>query len=205
MKVGIFISGTGTNMVAVCRNFLDRKLDGVEEISFVLSDKRSAPGLEKAEAMGIKTIVLPKRKEQTREDYEAELLKAIEPYDVGLLVLAGFMKVLGNRFLEGFRGRIINIHPSLLPSFKGVNAQSQAFEYGVKVSGCTVHFVDSTLDGGPIILQQPVFRKNDDTDDTFRARILEQEHILLSKAVSIVCKGDYKICGRYVVLNQEEL
>lgn len=192
-------------MVAVCRNFLDRKLDGVEEISFVLSDKRSAPGLEKAEAMGIKTIVLPKRKEQTREDYEAELLKAIEPYDVGLLVLAGFMKVLGNRFLEGFRGRIINIHPSLLPSFKGVNAQSQAFEYGVKVSGCTVHFVDSTLDGGPIILQQPVFRKNDDTDDTFRARILEQEHILLSKAVSIVCKGDYKICGRYVVLNQEEL
>ena len=205
MKVGIFISGTGTNMVAVCRNFLDRKLDGVEEISFVLSDKRSAPGLEKAEAMGIKTIVLPKRKEQTREDYEAELLKAIEPYDVGLLVLAGFMKVLGNRFLEGFCGRIINIHPSLLPSFKGVNAQSQAFEYGVKVSGCTVHFVDSTLDGGPIILQQPVFRKNDDTDDTFRARILEQEHILLSKAVSIVCKGDYKICGRYVVLNQEEL
>lgn len=192
-------------MVAVCRNFLDRKLDGVEEISFVLSDKRSAPGLEKAEAMGIKTIVLPKRKEQTREDYEAELLKAIEPYDVGLLVLAGFMKVLGNRFLEGFCGRIINIHPSLLPSFKGVNAQSQAFEYGVKVSGCTVHFVDSTLDGGPIILQQPVFRKNDDTDDTFRARILEQEHILLSKAVSIVCKGDYKICGRYVVLNQEEL
>ncbi|MBO4441632.1 phosphoribosylglycinamide formyltransferase [bacterium] len=205
MKVGIFISGTGTNMVAVCRNFLDRKLDGVEEISFVLSDKRSAPGLEKAEAMGIKTIVLLKRKEQTREDYEAELLKAIEPYDVGLLVLAGFMKVLGNRFLEGFCGRIINIHPSLLPSFKGVNAQSQAFEYGVKVSGCTVHFVDSTLDGGPIILQQPVFRKNDDTDDTFRARILEQEHILLSKAVSIVCKGDYKICGRYVVLNQEEL
>lgn len=206
MKIGIFISGTGTNMVAVCRNFLEKRLEGVDEISFVLSDKRNAPGLQKAEALGIKTIVLPKRKEQTREDYEAEMLKTIEPYNVGLLVLAGFMKVLGERFLGGFHGKIINIHPSLLPSFTGVNAQSQAFEYGVKVSGCTVHFVDSTLDGGPIIIQQPVFRKNDDTDETFRARILEQEHILLSKAVSIVCKGEYKIHGRYVVvLNQEEL
>ena len=206
MKTGIFISGTGTNMVAVCRNFIEGKLQGVDEISFVLSDKRSAPGIEKAEALGIKTIVLPKKKDESKEDYETRLLEAVRPYGTELIVLAGFMKVLGHTFLSGYNGKIINIHPSLLPSFKGVDAQGQAFDYGVKVSGCTVHFVDETLDGGPIILQQPVFRQDDDTKETFKARILEQEHILLSKAISIVTTGKYSISGRQVLLsNKEEL
>ena len=206
MKIGIFISGTGTNMAAICRNFAEKKLDGVDEISFVLSDKRSAPGLEKAESFGIKTIVLPKKKDEPKEEYEARLLEAVAPFGTGLVVLAGFMKVLGHTFLSGYKGKIINIHPSLLPSFKGVDAQGQAFDYGVKVSGCTVHFVDETLDGGPIILQQPVLRHDDDTKETLKARILEQEHILLSKAISIVTTGKYSISGRHVLLsNKEEL
>lgn len=199
MKIGIFISGTGTNMAAICRNFAEKKLEGVDEISFVLSDKRSAPGIEKAEAFGIKTIILPKKKDEPKEDYETRLLEAVRPFGTKLIVLAGFMKVLGHTFLSGYEGKIINIHPSLLPSFKGVDAQGQAFDYGVKVSGCTVHFVDETLDGGPIILQQPVFRHDDDTKETFKARILEQEHILLSKAITIVTTGKYSISGRQVL------
>ena len=206
MKIGIFISGTGTNMAAICRNFAEKKLEGVDEISFVLSDKRSAAGIEKAESFGIKTIVLPKKKDEPKEDYETRLLEAVKPFGTGLIVLAGFMKVLGHTFLSGYNGKIINIHPSLLPSFKGVDAQGQAFDYGVKVSGCTVHFVDETLDGGPIILQQPVSRHDDDTKETFKARILEQEHVLLSKAISIVTTGKYSISGRQVLLsNKEEL
>ena len=204
MKIGIFISGTGTNMAAICRNFAEKKLAGVDEISFVLSDKRSAAGIEKAESFGIKTIVLPKKKDEPKEDYESRLLEAVKPFGTGLIVLAGFMKVLGHTFLSGYNGKIINIHPSLLPSFKGVDAQGQAFDYGVKVSGCTVHFVDETLDGGPIILQQPVSRHDDDTKETFKARILEQEHILLSKAISIVTTGKYSICGRQVLLSNKE-
>ena len=193
-------------MAAICRNFAEKKLAGVDEISFVLSDKRSAAGIEKAESFGIKTIVLPKKKDEQKEDYESRLLEAVKPFGTGLIVLAGFMKVLGHTFLSGYNGKIINIHPSLLPSFKGVDAQGQAFDYGVKVSGCTVHFVDETLDGGPIILQQPVSRHDDDTKETFKARILEQEHILLSKAISIVTTGKYSICGRQVLLsNKEEL
>ena len=204
MKTGIFISGTGTNMAAICRNFAENKLAGVDEISFVLSDKRNAPGLEKAESFGIRTIVLPKKKDEPKEDYEARLLEAVAPFGTELIVLAGFMKVLGHTFLSGYKGKIINIHPSLLPAFKGVDAQGQAFDYGVKVSGCTVHFVDETLDGGPIILQQPVFRQDDDTKETFKARILEQEHILLSKAITIVTTGKYSISGRQVLLSNKE-
>ena len=191
-------------MAAICRNFAEKKLAGVDEISFVLSDKRNAPGLEKAESFGIRTIVLPKKKDEPKEDYEARLLEAVAPFGTELIVLAGFMKVLGHTFLSGYKGKIINIHPSLLPAFKGVDAQGQAFDYGVKVSGCTVHFVDETLDGGPIILQQPVFRQDDDTKETFKARILEQEHILLSKAITIVTTGKYSISGRQVLLSNKE-
>ena len=193
-------------MAAICRNFTEGKLQSVDEISFVLSDKRSAPGIEKAKSFGIQTIVLPKRKDEPKEDYETRLFEAVQPFGTELIVLAGFMKVLGHTFLSGYKGKIINIHPSLLPAFKGVDAQGQAFDYGVKVSGCTVHFVDETLDGGPIILQQPVLRHEDDTKETFKARILEQEHILLSKAIMIVTTGKYSISGRQVLLsNKEEL
>jgi phosphoribosylglycinamide formyltransferase 1 len=200
LKIGIFISGSGTNMEKVCRNYLDGNIRGVSEISFVLSDRSDAAGILKAESMGIKTIVLPKKKTENRNEYEKRLLETILPFSTNLLVLAGFMKILGNTFLEGYPGKIINIHPSLLPSFKGVDAQRQAFDHGVKVSGCTVHFVDETLDGGPVILQQPVFRSIDDTYESFKAKILEEEHKILSKAISVVTEGKYSISDRFVLL-----
>lgn len=200
MNIGIFISGTGTNMEKVCRNFIEGALSGVSEISFVLSDKKSASGIDKAKSLGINTIILPKNKDESKDQYEKRLLESIAPFSTGLIVLAGFMKVLGHTFLSGYKGKIINIHPSLLPSFKGIDAQKQAFEYGVKVSGCSVHFVDETLDGGPIIIQQPVFREIGDTPDSFKARILKEEHVILSKAITIVAEGKYSISDRFVLL-----
>lgn len=200
MNIGIFISGSGTNMEKVCRNFLEGNLSGVSQISFVLSDKRSAPGIGKAEALGINTIIIPRKKDEEKDQYEKRLLESIAPFSTGLIVLAGFMKVLGHTFLSSYKGKVINIHPSLLPAFKGVDAQKQAFEYGVKVSGCSVHFVDETLDGGPVIIQQPVFRETGDTLDTFKSRILKEEHVILSKAITIVAEGKYSISDRFVLL-----
>jgi phosphoribosylglycinamide formyltransferase 1 len=189
-------------MEAVIKNFQKGSIPGVSEISFVLSDKKSAPGIEKAQKLGIHTIVLPKMKEESREEYEIRLFEAVRPFDTGLIVLAGFMKIIGTAFLSRYSGKIINIHPSLLPSFKGVDAQTQAFDYGVKVSGCTIHFVDETLDGGPIILQKAVERYDSDTADDLKHRILEQEHRLLSEAVSIIAQEKYTIKGRLVLLER---
>lgn len=187
-------------MEAVIRNFQTGALNGVDEISFVLSDKKSAGGIEKAQKLGIQTIVIPKVKEETRENYELRIYDAVRPFNTGLIVLAGFMKIISAAFLSRYEGKIINIHPSLLPSFKGVDAQKQAFDHGVKISGCTVHFVDETLDGGPIILQKSVERFESDTVDDFKHRILDQEHLLLSKAISIVAQNNYTIKDRLVSL-----
>ncbi|HNW82682.1 MAG TPA: phosphoribosylglycinamide formyltransferase [bacterium] len=202
MKIGIFISGTGSNMETVIRNFQNGTLDGVSEISFVLSDKKNAGGIEKAQKLGIQTVILPKMKDETRENYELRLYDAVKPFNTGLIVLAGFMKIIGSSFMSRYKGKIINIHPSLLPSFKGVDAQKQAFDYGVKISGCTVHFVDETLDGGPIILQKSVERHELDTVDDFKHRILDEEHRLLSKAISIVAQNNYTIKDRLVSLER---
>jgi phosphoribosylglycinamide formyltransferase-1 len=202
LKIGIFISGTGTNMSAIIKNFKAGLLQGVGEISFVLSDKSNAGGIIKAQEEGITTIVLPKHKNELRSDYELRLLSNIFEYGTEIIVLAGFMKLLGNIFLNGYKGKIINIHPSLLPSFKGVNAQKQAFDYGVRISGCTTHFVDETLDGGPIILQAAVERKEDDTYETFKNRILAREHKILSESISIVATGRYSISHRMVLLDR---
>ena len=202
MKIGIFISGTGTNMSAIIKNFKAGLLEGIDDISFVLSDRTNAGGITKAEAEGIRTIVLPKKKNELRADYELRLLTTISEYGTDLIVLAGFMKILGNVFLNGYKGKIINIHPSLLPSFKGVNAQKQAFDYGVRISGCTTHFVDETLDGGPIIIQSAVERKENDTYETFKNRILAREHEILSKSISIVATGRYSISNRMVLLDR---
>lgn len=202
MKIGIFISGTGTNMSAIIENFKRGNLPGVNGISFVLSDKINAGGIEKAEAEGIRTLVVPKQKNELRADYELRLLSAIYEHKVGIIVLAGFMKILGTTFLNGFKGKIINIHPSLLPSFKGVNAQKQAYDYGVRISGCTTHFVDETLDGGPIILQAAVERKENDTYEIFKNRILAKEHEILSKTISVVSESRYSILNRMVLLDR---
>ncbi|HOW52798.1 MAG TPA: phosphoribosylglycinamide formyltransferase [bacterium] len=198
MKIGIFISGSGTNMDAVVRSWHAGRFSQVDEVSFVLSDKADAAGLAKAAAHGVPTLTVARRKGEPREHHEARLLEAIVSYPVDLIVLAGFMRVLSPYFLSRFPGKIINIHPSLLPAFPGVDAQHQAFDHGVKISGCTVHFVDESLDGGPILLQKAVERLDGDTTEDLRQRILTEEHKLLSEAIEIVTTGRYRVSNRYV-------
>jgi len=152
------------------------------EIVVVISDKRDARGLVAADERGIETRIV-ERKGRTREEHEREIIAILTEYRVDLVCLAGYMRLLSPCFIEAFRNRILNIHPSLLPAFPGLDAQRQALEHGVKVSGCTVHFVDETLDGGPIIAQRAVPVLESDTVETLSARILEQEHILYPEAI----------------------
>ncbi len=203
MKLGLFISGSGTNMDAVIRSWRMGRFSRVESVGFVLSDKPDAPGLVKAAAQGVPTLAVPRRKGEAREAHEARILEAIAPYRVELIVLAGFMRVLSSHFLSRFTGKVINIHPSLLPSFPGVDAQHRAFDHGVKITGCTVHFVDESLDGGPIILQRAVERHNADTAEDLRLRILAEEHKLLSEGIELVTTGRYRITNRYVSCGEE--
>ena len=155
------------------------------EIAIVISDKPSARGLELAARRGIETRAI-ERRGRTREEHEQEIIAVLGEHQVDLVCLAGFMRLLSPFFVEAFRGKILNIHPSLLPSFPGLDAQRQALEHGVKVSGCTVHFVDETLDGGPIITQRTVPVIEGDSVETLSARILEQEHLLYPEAVALV-------------------
>lgn len=160
------------------------------EIAIVVSDKRSAGGLELAAQRGIETRVI-ERRGRTREEHEMEIISALREQQVDLVCLAGYMRLLSPCFVEAFRGRVLNIHPSLLPSFPGLDAQRQALEHGVKVSGCTVHFVDETLDGGPIIMQRAVPVVDGDTVESLSARILEQEHQLYVEAVGLLLTADF--------------
>jgi len=159
------------------------------EIAVVISDKAGARGLELARERGIETVAM-ERRGRTREEHEREIIAALRERRVDLVCLAGYMRLLSPSFIEAFRGRILNIHPSLLPAFPGLDAQRQALEHGVKVSGCTVHFVDETLDGGPIILQRAVPVIDEDTVETLSARILEQEHLLYVEAVGLLLTAD---------------
>ena len=169
----------------------DAVRDGVvpnAEIVVVISDKTNAAGLALAEERGIETLAI-ERRGRNREEHEKEIIAALRERRVDLICLAGYMRLLSPCFIEAFRGRILNIHPSLLPAFPGLDAQRQALEHGAKVSGCTVHFVDETLDGGPIISQRVVLIVEGDTEATLAARILEQEHKLYPEAVTMVLKG----------------
>jgi phosphoribosylglycinamide formyltransferase-1 len=197
MRIGILISGRGSNMVAL----LDAVRDGHvldAEIALVVSDKPSAAGRLRARDRGIKTTLI-ERKGRTREEHEREIIKALKERGVELVCLAGYMRLLSPCFIEEFRGRILNIHPSLLPAFPGLDAQRQAIEHGVRFSGCTVHFVDETLDGGPIITQRVVPVLDSDTPDTLAARILHEEHIVYPEALALVCSGRYEVAGRRVI------
>ncbi len=167
------------------------------DVIVVISDKTSAEGLIKAKERGIETLVIIK-KERAREEHDAEIISELKKRNVELICLAGYMRLLSPEFIRAFPNKIINIHPSLLPSFKGLEAQRQAINYGVKVSGCTVHFVDESLDNGAIILQKAVEVKDDDTPETLSARILEQEHALYVKAISKIVSNEIKITGRKV-------
>ena len=187
MKIGILISGRGSNMVALVDAVKSGEMPN-SETAIVISDKADAPGLEKARERGVETVVI-ERRGRKREEHDAEIAAKLKEKGVDLICLAGYMRLLSPQFINEFPDRIINIHPSLLPAFPGLNAQKQAFEHGVKVTGCTVHFVNENLDAGRIILQSAVEVKDDDTAETLAARILEEEHKLYVEAVKTLAKN----------------
>ena len=171
-------------MAALYNHIQSGNLDA--DIAVVISNKPEAKGLEFASEKGIKTIVVEQKEFESKEAYEAEIANQIESHGVELVVLAGYMRVLGDAFIERFENKIVNIHPSLLPAFKGLDAQKQALDYGVKIAGCSVHFVDTTLDGGPIIMQDAVDVLDTDTESSLSERVLEKEHQLYAKAIQWV-------------------
>ena len=197
MKIGILISGRGSNMSAIVEAVFSGAIPD-SEVAVVISDKTSAEGLEKAKARGIETVVVT-RKGRAREEHDAEIIAELRKRNVELVCLAGYMRLLSRDFIQAFPDRIVNIHPSLLPAFPGLDAQRQAIEYGVKISGCTVHFVDEDLDHGAIILQKAVEVKDDDTPETLAARILEYEHALYVEALRKIVSEKYELVGRRVV------
>jgi phosphoribosylglycinamide formyltransferase-1 len=171
------------------------------KIVLVVSDKASAGGLLAAQELGHETLVV-ERSKRSRQEHETEIIEALRQRQVDLVCLAGFMRLLSPCFTQAFPHRILNIHPSLLPSFPGLDAQKQAIEHGAKFSGCTVHFVDDTLDGGPIIAQRVVPVLDEDTEETLAARILEQEHSLYAEALALVVSGKFEVVGRRVVRSE---
>lgn len=196
MKIGILISGRGSNMTAIVKAVQSGLIPDAE-VSIVVSDKTSAEGLLKAKERGIKTLVIT-RNGRTRQEHDAEIINELKKRNVKLVCLAGYMRLLSKEFVRAFPNRITNIHPSLLPSFKGLDAQRQAIDYGVKISGCTVHFVDEALDHGAIIAQKAVEVLSDDTAEALAARILEHEHALYIEAIKLIVEGKIEIVGRRV-------
>ncbi len=197
MKLGILISGRGSNMTAIVEAVQSGNIPD-SDVAVVISDKTGAKGLERARERGIETIVVT-RKGRTREEHDAEIIAELKKRGVELVCLAGYMRLLSAKFVRAFPDKIINIHPSLLPSFPGLDAQTQAFEYGVKVSGCTVHFVDEHLDHGAVILQKSVEISDDDTTQSLSAKILESEHTLYIEALKRIVSGNYEFVGRRVL------
>ncbi len=196
-RIGVLLSGRGSNFEALAESVAARRVPNAE-VSIVVSNREGAPGIERAKARGIATRVIPS-KGLEREVYDRQVAAVLEEHKVDLICLAGYMRLLSPYFVAKFPNRILNIHPSLLPSFPGLESQRQALEYGVKFAGCTVHFVDENLDAGPIIVQAVVPVKDDDTEASLSERILKEEHRIYSEAVRIVLEGKYKIAGRRVL------
>jgi phosphoribosylglycinamide formyltransferase 1 len=193
-RLGVLISGRGSNLQALIDAIADGRLDAT--IAVVISNVADAAGLDRARAAGIEALVISHRGWSTRNDFDREIVRQLQARGVTLVCLAGFMRLIGQSMLDAFPNAILNVHPSLLPAFPGVDAQHQAFEYGVKVSGVTVHLVTRELDGGPIVLQRAVRVQADDTGDSLAARILEEEHRIYPDAVRIVMAGGWRIEGR---------
>jgi phosphoribosylglycinamide formyltransferase 1 len=193
-NLGILLSGRGSNFVAIADS-IDAKCIPDARITIVISNRADAPGIEIAHKRGLSALVIPS-KGKDREAHDREVVAALKEHEVDLVCLAGYMRLLSPWFVRQFPRRILNIHPSLLPAFPGLEAQEQAFAYGVKVSGCTVHFVDEELDHGPIIVQKTVEVLDSDDEHTLAARILEQEHIAYSEAIGIILAGEHSIVGR---------
>lgn len=201
-RIAVFASGSGTNLQAI----IDASLSGAiaARIVVVVSDKPDAQALKRAERAGIATLALPPAKGEKRSAYDARLLESLADYSVQWVALAGFMRLLSPVFLAAFPDRVVNIHPSLLPSFPGLHAQQQALDYGVRYSGCTVHFVDHGTDTGPIIAQRIVPVEPDDAPDTLAARILEQEHVLYPWVLDRLALGAVSRTGRNVTIIEPE-
>ena len=196
-NLGILLSGRGSNFEAIATNVASGNISNAR-IAVVISNKPYAGGLETARRMGLAALSIPS-KEKTREEHDQLVVAALKEHKVDLVCLAGYMRLLSPWFVQQFPQQILNIHPSLLPSFPGLEAQEQAFAYGVKVSGCTVHFVDAELDHGVIILQKQVSVLDTDDEHSLSKRILEQEHLAYSEAINLVLSGKFKIIGRRLV------
>jgi len=194
-RLGILISGRGSNFLAIADAIAHHRLDA--EIAVVISNRAEAPGIAAAQERGLHAIVLPS-KSPDRDAYDRQLIDELRNSRVDLVCLAGYMRILGGHFIREFHQRILNIHPSLLPAFPGLDAQHQAVEHGVKFSGCTVHFVEEGLDSGPIVSQAVVPVLTDDTPESLSARILEEEHRIYPQAIGLILSGKYRIEGRRV-------
>jgi len=195
-RLGVLLSGRGSNFEAIAQNVLTGKL--ACDIGFVFSNRADAPGLARARELGFPCgFVSSKGVERTR--FDSQVVDLLRQHRIDWVCLAGYMRLLSGEFVSQFRGRILNIHPSLLPAFPGLDAQYQAFAHGVKITGCTVHFVDEDLDSGPILIQSAVPVEDGDTPETLSARILAEEHRIYSEAIAWVLRGNYRIEGRRVI------
>jgi len=196
LKIGVLVSGRGSNLQAIIDAIEAKKINA--SIAVVISNVHGVMALDRAKKHGIKAVVVDGKEFQNKSDYEKEVIRILDSEKVGLICLAGYMRLLSPEFVHHFRGKIMNIHPALLPAFPGLHVQKKALEYGVKFSGCTVHFVDDGCDTGPIILQAVVPVLDEDTEDTLSARILEQEHRIYPEAVRLFSENKLRIEGRRV-------
>jgi phosphoribosylglycinamide formyltransferase-1 len=199
-RIGVLLSGRGSNFEALAESVAAGRIPNAE-IALVVSNREGAAGIERAKARGIETRVIPSKGLQ-REEHDRQVVAALQEKGVELVCLAGYMRLLSPLFVRAFPGKILNVHPSLLPAFPGLEAQRQALEHGAKVTGCTVHFVDENLDAGPIVLQATVTIRDDDTAESLSERILREEHRIYSEAVKIVLSGNFRIDGRRVIQNK---
>jgi phosphoribosylglycinamide formyltransferase-1 len=202
-RLGILLSGRGSNFLAIAKAILERRLAGAE-IAVVLSNIEEAPGLAAAHELGIPAFAIPSAGRK-RAEHDAEMIARLHQHKIDLVCLAGYMRIVSPAFIAAFPNRILNVHPSLLPAFPGLDAQRQAIEYGAKIAGCTVHFVDEAVDHGVIILQKAVPVNDDDTAETLSVRILEQEHIAYPEAIARVLGGGYAIRDRRYVHRAPEV
>ena len=198
INIGVLVSGRGTNLQAIIEAIEEGKIEG--EIKVVISDNPDAYALKRAKQHNIETQYINFKKFKKREDYDKEIIKSLKEKKIDLVVLAGYMRILSPYFIRTYKNKIINIHPALLPSFSGLHAQGQAVKYGVKVSGCTVHFVDEGVDSGPIVLQRALEVKDDDTEESLAERILKEEHQIYPQAIQLFSQGRLMIKGRRVFI-----
>ena len=203
INIGVLASGRGTNLQAIIEAIKEGKIEG--RISIVISDNRDAFALKRAKQNNIETEYINFKSFKNREDYDKEIIKILEEKKIDLVVLAGYMRILSPYFIRTYKNKIINIHPALLPSFSGLHAQRQAVEHGVKVSGCTVHFVDEGVDSGPIILQKSVEVKAADTEESLAEKILKEEHQIYPQAIQLFCQGRLIIKDRKVFIKKRSI